>query len=141
MSTETRMAAGFLLALGLLICSCNREPNLPVAPPQPNGGRLPLKAGHWAGTMQSNLVNFYIDSIASDHVAIHLNGGSISPTAKNTPGNPVSFSDRPTTCKRNADGVSFDCLRYKDMHIDNGFLCGVYQLYGQVFYPCFASVQ
>ena len=49
----------------------------------------------------------------------------------------MTFTDRPTTCKINPDNISFDCLRYKGMHIDNGFLCGIYGLYGQVYHPCF----
>lgn len=141
MSAPTVTAAGVTLALALAIAACAPKPPPPAPAPQPNGSREALRTGHWAGRIQSTLINFYIDGVLPDRVAISLNGGVITPGARNTPGNPVSFTDRPTTCRRRPDGVSFDCLRYKDMHIDNGFLCGTYVLYGEVFRPCFAPVR
>ncbi len=110
--------AAFLLAAGLAACSHGP-----------------------ARTLQTMRIDFHIDRISNRRGASRLSGGSLDPNARNRPGSPVTFTDRPTTCKRNPDGVSFDCLRYKDMHIDNGFLCGTYILYDQVFRPCFAPVR
>jgi hypothetical protein len=138
MRSTTATAAWVALALAL--SGCGLKPVPPEPARQPNGSREMLRTGHWAGTIQSTLINFYINRVMGDRVAIQLNGGIITPGAHNTPGNPVSFTDRPTTCRRRPDGVTFDCLRYKDMHIDNGFLCGTYVLYGEVFHPCFAPV-
>jgi hypothetical protein len=104
----------------------------------PNGSREPLQTGHWRGVVQSTLVDFYVDRLSAKDVAIHVNGGLINTTVKDSPEHPVAFVDHPTTCKRNPDGRSFDCARYKDMHIDNGFLCGTYRLPGETLRPCFA---
>lgn len=133
-----RIAAGAFLAAALTTWSCTPQETPP--PPEPNGSSLPLRTGHWAGIMGTWRIDFFVDRVLSDRVAIHLVGGSIDPNAHNTPGNPVSFTDRPTTCRIDADGVSFDCLRYKGMHIDNGFLCGTYILNGHVRPLCFQPI-
>jgi len=140
MIIPSRTVAGLLLLACLMLCACGAGRRPYVPPPEPNGSRIALTAGHWTGTMGETYVNFNIDRVTDTRVAININGGLSSPTAHNMPGNPVTFTDRPTTCKRSRDGLSFDCLRYKDMHIDNGFLCGTYRLYGSVYHPCFAPV-
>jgi hypothetical protein len=135
-----RLAVAACAATALLAASCAPADNA-GRNPQPNGSREVLRTGHWRGAVQSTRVDFYVDRIAPGDVAIHVNGGLISTTLKDSPEHPIAFTDRPTTCKRKPDGRSFDCLRYKDMHVDNGFLCGVYQLYGQTLRPCFAPVR
>jgi hypothetical protein len=134
-----KAATGLILAAALVLGSCGSPPK--PAPPRPNGSLQPLRAGYWAGPMGENRIDFHIDKVLADKVAIHISGGSLDPNARNKPGQPVTFGDRPTTCQINRDGTSFDCLRYKSMHVDNGFLCGVYGLYGQVFHPCFAPME
>jgi hypothetical protein len=133
-----RTAAGLLvLAAALMTGSCAPHPK---AAYQPNGTVMPLRTGYWAGPMGTNRVDFHVERVMADRVAIRISGSKLDPNAHNQPGDPVTFSDRPTTCKINAGNTSFDCLRYKDMHIDNGFLCGTYGLYGQVYNPCFAPM-
>jgi hypothetical protein len=95
-----------------------------------------LHAGYWRGLVKTTLVNFYIDRVAGDNIAVHINGGVLSPL-KDSPANPVSFTDRPKTCRRSVDGLSFDCFRYRNMHIDNGFLCGYYTLGKEILQICF----
>lgn len=133
-------ALGLFVAVLLLVSACHPKPGIPPVP-QPNGSRLALAPGHWTGTMGETYVNFNIDRVTPTGVAININGGLSSPYARNTPGHPVTFTDRPTTCKINPDGRSFDCLRYKDMHIDNGLLCGVYILRSEVYHPCFVPLR
>ncbi len=138
MTAARRAAAAILLAGTLGLGSCSRPPKPP--PPGPNGSFLPLRTGHWAGIMGTWRIDFFVDRVLPDRVAIHLVGGSIDPNAHNTPGNPVSFTDRPTTCPIDTGGLSFDCLRYKGMHVDNGFLCGTYILYGESRHICFEPI-
>lgn len=132
-----RAAAGLALIAALTTGSCGPNPKPAF---QPNGTIMPLRAGYWAGPMGGNRVDFHVERVMADRVAIRISGAKLDPNARNEPGNPVTFSDRPTTCRINRDNTSFDCLRYKDMHIDNGFLCGSYGLYGQVYHPCFAPM-
>jgi hypothetical protein len=125
-----------LAVLALMLGSCAPE-NSPSGPPRmPNGSRETLRPGYWRGLVKTTLVNFYIDRVSGDGVAVHINGGVLSPQ-KDSPQHPVSFTDRPKTCQRSVDGLSFDCLRYRSMHIDNGFLCGYYTLAKEIFPICF----
>jgi len=138
MPIEARRAgAALVLAAALMTGSCAPHPK---AVYQPNGTIMPLRAGYWAGPMGTNRIDFHVERVMADRVAIRISGSKLDPNARNQPGDPVTFSDRPTTCRINADNTSFDCLRYKDMHIDNGFLCGNYALYGQTYNPCFAPM-
>lgn len=132
-----RAAAGLILAAALATVSCTPHPR---AVNQPNGTVMPLHAGYWAGPMGDHRIDFHVEQVMADRVAIRISGSKLDPNAHNLPGDPVTFSDRPTTCRIGPDNISFDCLRYKDMHIDNGFLCGTYGLYGQVYHPCFAPM-
>jgi hypothetical protein len=130
-------AAGLALVAAMMTASCAPHPK---AAWQPNGTVMPLRAGYWAGPMGASRVDFHVEQVMAVRVAIRISGSKLDPNARNQPGDPVTFSDRPTTCRINADNTSFDCLRYKDMHIDNGYLCGTYGLYGQVYQPCFVPM-
>lgn len=137
-SSGVRLAVFAVAALVLLASCAPQQPA--VAPPrQPNGSREALRPGYWQGMVKTTLVNFYIDRLTADGVAVHINGGVLSPQ-RDSPSHPVSFTDRPKTCQRSIDGLSFDCLRYRSMHVDNGFLCGYYTLEKDIFPICFAPV-
>ena len=131
--------ASLFAATALLLGACAPESTPPAR--APNGSRLVLQSGHWRGPVQQTMVDFRIDGVAVDKVAIRVSGWLLDPTIKNSPEHPTTFADRPTTCKRNPDGRSFDCLRYQDMHVDNGFLCGVYTLRDASSRICFPPIR
>ena len=88
-------------------------------------------------------IDYYIDQVQPNLVAVHVSGTVLrqaNRSLQSTSSVDNYFYDRPRTCKRTADGKSFDCTRYVDMHIDNGLLCGVYEAPGQVYRPCFEPV-
>jgi hypothetical protein len=132
-------AAAMIAAASLLTCSCAQD-DLPGRVRAPTGSRLVLQSGHWRGPVRQTMVDFRVDSVAVDKVGIRVSGWLLDPTIKNSPEHPTTFADRPTTCKRKPDGRSFDCARYTDMHIDNGFLCGVYTLRDDTSRICFPPV-
>ena len=136
------MATKFLLAAALLVVSCAPPP--PEKPPAaPLGIREPLRPGYWQGAVGETMVDFHIDRVSPQQVSIHISGNMIRPYPKEMEkqGYQSYFYDRPTTCAVRADGHSFDCTRYKDMHIDNNFLCGNYSLYNQTYHPCLSPMR
>jgi hypothetical protein len=141
-SRRTRLACLIALA-ALLVGSCS-DPQRDYPPVRkPLGVREALHPGHWRGPMGMTEVDYYIDQVQPSAVAVHVSGTVLRQANKSlqtTSGVDNYFYDRPRTCKRTADGKSFDCTRYVDMHIDNGLLCGVYETPGQVYRPCFEPV-
>jgi hypothetical protein len=122
----------------LLLGACSREePHYPPAR-RPLGVRELLHPGHWRGQVANTEVDFFIDGVLPATVSIHVSGTVLRQANRSleTTGVQNYFYDRPRTCKIIADGRSFDCTRYTDMHIDNGFLCGVYAAPDQVYRPC-----
>ena len=87
-------------------------------------------------------VDFVVDQVSPATVSVRVSGTVLRQANRSlqTSGIDNYFYDRPRTCKRTADGRSFDCTRYTDMHIDNGFLCGVYEAPEQVYRPCLDPV-
>jgi hypothetical protein len=142
MSNKLGTASTALLVVVLLISSCT--PQSPHYPParKPLGVREALRTGHWRGPINMTEVDFYIDQVAATTVAVHVSGTVLRQANKSleTSGVQNYFYDRPRTCKIIADGRSFDCTRYTDMHIDNGLLCGVYAAPDQVVRPCLEPV-
>jgi hypothetical protein len=136
-------AAGVLVAAALFLTSCSPEPGprYPAAR-QPTGVREALHPGHWRGPVAQTEVDFFIDQVLPASVAIHVSGQVLRQANRSYQGSSLDsyFYDRPRTCKRTADGKSFDCTRYTDMHIDNGLLCGVYEAPGQVIRLCLEPV-
>jgi hypothetical protein len=142
MSLGKRIAAQVLLAATLL-SACSPEPAHYPPARRPLGVREPLRAGHWRGPVDMTEVDFFIDQVSPTTVSIHVSGTVLHQANRSLETSSIEnyFYDRPRTCKRTADGKSFDCTRYTDMHIDNGLLCGVYEAPSQVFRPCFDPVQ
>ena len=132
------------IAAALLLSSCAPEPAAYPAALQPLGKREPLRTGHWRGQMNMTEVDFVIERVTDRTVSVRLSG-TVLRQANNrslqSSDTENYFYDRPRSCKRTADGKSFDCTRYTDMHIDNGLLCGVYETSAQVFRPCFQPVR
>jgi hypothetical protein len=139
--THRRRTRPILVAAALLVVACTPEPEA-VGPPAPNGSREPLHAGFWQGEMGGTLVDFHVDQVSPRDVDVHISGVVIQqlPKALQPPGYQPYFYDRPKICSRRADGRTFDCPHYADMHIDNGLLCGAYVMESQVFHPCFKPV-
>jgi len=138
-----KVAAGLLIATALLASSCSSQSERSYPPARkPVGAREPLRQGHWRGPVAMTEVDFYIDRVSATTVSIHVSGMVLRQVNRSLENSGVQnyFYDRPRTCKRTADGRSFDCTRYTDMHIDNGLLCGVYEAPDQVFRPCLAPV-
>jgi hypothetical protein len=127
------------LAAALLAVSCAPPPN-PKPPSGPIGIRQPLRPGYWQGTVGETLVDFRIDQVLPKQVFIRISGNLLRayPKEMEKLGYQSYFYDRPTTCRINVDGYSFECRRYRDMHIDNNFLCGNYTLANQTYHPCLA---
>lgn len=140
MSNKLSAALTALVAAVLLLSACSPEPasRYPAAR-RATGVREALHPGHWRGPMDKTEIDFFIDQVLPTTVAIHVSGQVLRQANRSLEGSSVDnyFYDRPRTCKRTADGKSFDCTRYTDMHLDNGLLCGVYEAPGQVFRPCF----
>jgi hypothetical protein len=125
------------------LCSCaHPAPKQPVVR-APLGISQPLQQGHWRGMVGPTLVDFHIDRISPGDVSIHIYGAMPNQVNRSmeTQHVPTSFVDHPRTCKIKDDDRSFDCNRYTDMHIDNGFLCGIYQAPSEVFQPCLEPVE
>ena len=138
MLSRKKVASGLLMVAALLVSSCSPEaPHYPPTP-KPLGVREPLHQGHWRGPIDMTEVDFYIDQVSPATVSVHVSGTVLRQANRSFESSGVQnyFYDRPRTCKRIADGRSFDCTRYLDMHIDNGLLCGVYEAPSQVFRPC-----
>lgn len=89
------------------------------------------------------LIDFRIDQVLPAAVAVRVSGTTLRLANQPKPASVLDtyFYDRPRTCKLTADGRSFDCTRYTDMHIDNGLLCGVYQAPSAVLRPCLQPVR
>ena len=87
-------------------------------------------------------VDYIVDQVTPTTVVVKVSGTVLHQANRSydasSPNN--YFYDRPRNCKRTADGRSFDCTRYTDMHIDNGLLCGVYAAPDQVYRPCLDPV-
>ena len=138
-----KAATAFLMAVALILSSCQPEPTAYSAARQPRGIREPLHTGHWRGQMDMTDVDFRIEQVSERTVSVRLSGTVLRQANNRSLANSDAenyFYDRPRSCKRTADGKSFDCTRYTDMHIDNGLLCGVYETSAQVFRPCFQPV-
>ena len=133
-----KVAAVFLVAATLLVCSCSSESVQYPPARKPLGVREMLHPGHWRGPINMTQVDFTIDQVSPTAVSVRVSGTVLRQANRSleTSGVQNYFYDRPRTCKRTADGRSFDCTRYTDMHIDNGLLCGVYEAPDQVFRPC-----
>src|SRR5277367_4183962 len=134
-----RAVAGAIVVLAaLLVCSCSPESRQYPAVRRPLGVREMLKTGHWRGPVGMTEVDYSIDQVSPTTVTVRVSGTVLRQANRSleTSGVENYFYDRPRTCKRTADGKSFDCTRYTDMHIDNGLLCGVYEAPDQVFRPC-----
>ena len=130
------------IAAVLMICACAQDrPQYPAAP-QPLGLREPLRPGHWRGQVGMTEVDFSIDQVLPTTVSVRVSGTVLRQANSSLATSSLDnyFYDRPRSCKRIADGRSFDCTRYTDMHIDNGLLCGVYEAPDQVYRPCLEPV-
>jgi len=137
------VVAGLLLGAALLVGSCSSEKARHYPPVRhPIGDREPLHTGHWRGTIGMTEVDYIIDQVTPLAVSVRVSGVVLHQANRSydasSPNN--YFYDRPRSCKRTADGRSFDCTRYTDMHIDNGLLCGVYAAPDQVYRPCLGPV-
>ena len=143
MSNKLGVVLTAVLTVAMLVSSCSPEPARYPAGRRPLGVREALRPGHWRGPVNMTEVDFYIDRVLPGTVAIHVSGTVLRQANRSLAASGVDnyFYDRPRSCKRAADGRTFDCTRYTDMHIDNGLLCGVYEAPGQVFRPCFEPVQ
>jgi hypothetical protein len=132
-----------LLLAPLLLCSCasNQTVHYPAAR-EPLGVREPLRTGHWRGEVGMTEVDYYVDQVAPTTVNVRVSGTVLRAANRSLATSSVDnyFYDRPRICKRSADGKSFDCTRYTDMHIDNGLLCGIYEAPDQVYRPCLDPV-
>jgi hypothetical protein len=138
-----KVAAGLLIAAALLVGSCSSEPQRDYPPVRkPLGVREPLRQGHWRGPVNMTEVDFFIDQVSATTVSIHVSGTILRQANRSLESSDAQnyFYDRPRTCKRTADGRTFDCTRYTDMHIDNGLLCGVYDAPDRVYRPCLEPV-
>jgi hypothetical protein len=134
----------FVMSAALLLASCSEEePVRYAAARRPLGVREALHPGHWRGQVGMTEVDFVIDKVESATVAVRVSGTVLRQANRSLQTSSVDnyFYDRPRSCKRAADGKSFDCTRYTGMHIDNGLLCGVYEAPGQVYRPCLDPVR
>jgi hypothetical protein len=97
-----------------------------------------LHAGHWRGAIGMTQVDFVVDQVSPAAVSVRVSGTVLHQANRSYDKSSLEnyFYDRPRSCKRAADGRSFNCTRYTDMHIDNGLLCGVYEAPGQIYRPC-----
>jgi hypothetical protein len=122
-------------------CSSQPERHYPAAR-GPLEVREALHPGHWRGEVGMTEVDYYVDQVAPTTVNVRVSGTVLLQANRSLETSSVDnyFYDRPRTCKRIADGKSFDCTRYTDMHIDNGLLCGIYQAPDQVYRPCLDPV-
>jgi hypothetical protein len=132
-------ALSLLLGAALLVGSCSPQPqpHYPVAR-HAIGAREPLRPGHWRGPVGMTEVDYIIDQVTPVAVTVRVSGTVLHQANRSFDASSPEnyFYDRPRSCKRTADGKTFDCTRYTDMHIDNGLLCGVYAAPDQVYRPC-----
>ena len=134
-----KAATACLVLAATLLCACSSESERNYPPVRkPLGMREPLRPGHWRGPIGQTEVDYTIVQVSPTTVTVKVSGTVLRQANRSlqTAGVDSYFYDRPRTCKRTADGKSFDCTRYTDMHIDNGLLCGVYQAPDQVLRPC-----
>jgi hypothetical protein len=143
MLLKTKVVASVLLvaALSIAACSSDTQRHYPRAR-HPIGDREPLHPGHWRGPVGMTEVDYIIDQVTPLAVTVRVSGVVLHQANRSydTSSTQNYFYDRPRSCKRTADGRSFDCTRYTDMHIDNGLLCGVYEAPDQVYRPCLEPV-
>ena len=144
MSKKSILALVALIMAAMFIGACSSEQTRHYPPVRhPIGDREPLRTGHWRGTVGMTEVDYIIDQVTPLAVSVRVSGVVLHQANrsydKSSPQN--YFYDRPRSCKRTADGRSFDCTRYTDMHIDNGLLCGVYAAPDQVYRPCLEPVR
>jgi len=142
-SRRTHIAFSLILTVAFFACSCSSE-NVARYPAvrQPLGQRQALHPGLWRGQVGMTLIDFRIDQVLPAAVAVRVSGTVLRLANQPKPASALDtyFYDRPRTCKLTADGRSFDCTRYVDMHIDNGLLCGVYQAPNEALRPCLQPV-
>jgi hypothetical protein len=138
MPNKFSRVTAFSLIAGALVCSCSPDQPRYPAGRQPTGVREVLRSGHWRGPVGMTEVDYTIEQVTPTTVTVRVSGTVLRQANRSleTSGVQNYFYDRPRTCKRTADGKSFDCTRYIDMHIDNGLLCGVYEAPDQVLRPC-----
>jgi hypothetical protein len=129
-------------AMALSLCSCTPPPE-PPHPLVPLGVRQTVRPGEWQGPMGGTMIDFHIDQVSPGQVYVHISGTVIQPLSaqQKQQGHESYFYDRPKICPKRADGLTFDCPHYADMHIDNGLLCGTYTLESLVYRPCFLPVR
>jgi hypothetical protein len=138
-----RAAGGILLTVALLLGACSSEQTVNYPPARrPLGAREPLHTGHWRGQVGMTEVDYVIEQVSPTAVLVKVSGTVLHQANRSyeASGTQNYFYDRPRSCKVTADGRSFDCTRYVDMHIDNGLLCGVYEAPDQVYRPCLEPV-
>ena len=131
-----------LMLVALLLCACIAQAaRITRRCADPSGSRSRCIRGIGAGRSGMTEVDFAIDQVSPTTVV----GARLRHRAAPGEQEPARlrasqnyFYDRPRTCKRTADGRSFDCTRYTDMHIDNGLLCGVYEAPDQVYRPAWS---
>jgi len=130
---------GCFIAPALLVCACSSQSERNYPPVRrPLGAKEPLHQGHWRGPVGMTEVDYLIEQVSPTTVTVRVSGTVLHQANRSyeTSSAQNYFYDRPRSCKRTADGRSFDCTRYTDMHIDNGLLCGVYEAPDQVYRPC-----
>ncbi len=131
-------AVVFLL-VGALLAACSPQETR-LYPPARHalGAREALHAGHWRGQVGMTEVDFAIEQVSTAGVSVRVSGTVLRQANRSLENSGVEnyFYDRPRVCKLVADGRTFDCTRYTDMHIDNGLLCGVYVAPDQAYRPC-----
>ena len=138
----SKTATAVLLASLLLgACSSEQTVNYPSAR-RPLGARETLHTGHWRGQVGMTEVDYVIEQVTPTTVLVKVSGTVLHQANRSYDASSTQnyFYDRPRSCKVTADGRSFDCTRYVDMHIDNGLLCGVYEAPDQVYRPCLDPV-
>lgn len=135
--------AAALLLIATLVSGCSADQAARYAAARrPLGTREALHAGHWRGPVGQTQVDYAIEQVAATTVTVRVSGTVLRQANRSYDSSSLQnyFYDRPRRCKRTADGKTFDCGRYTDMHIDNGLLCGVYAAPDTVYRPCLEPV-
>jgi hypothetical protein len=138
----SKTAVAVLLASLLLgACSSEQTVHYPAAR-RALGAREVLHIGHWRGQVGMTEVDYVIAQVSPTTVLVKVSGTVLHQANRSFDASSPQnyFYDRPRNCKITADGRSFDCTRYVDMHIDNGLLCGVYEAPDQTYRPCLDPV-
>jgi hypothetical protein len=141
-SRRTHLAS-FLVIAAVALGACNSEQTVNYPPMRrPLGVKEALHTGHWHGQVGMTEVDYLIQQVSPTTVLVKVSGTVLHQANRSYDASSTQnyFYDRPRTCKITADGRSFDCTRYVDMHIDNGLLCGVYDAPDQVYRPCLEPV-